>query len=434
MWEYNYTNYDELYHFGIKGMKWGVRRFQNKNGSLTSAGKKRYADSEEGQKLKANIKKAKADYKKAQSEYNKISAKTSFLPTDENAKKLNKSIEDLLDADRAKRRAKLDYNTGKEAARIRDKNVTFENKSKHRLKLEQKYKELGMTDEQAQAAANNRIRTEKILAATAAVTVTAAAAYAFNKKRKEGIDGVIKAGEKLQRIEMTDTDGKLHDVFYTSKGDHDNKRYAGLLGFTRQQQTGHAYMMELAAKNDVKVASKNKAVEVFGELYKNDKEFANAVAPHITTHFNGQSNKIRVGALSHPTDKDLKKMYENFNSAIVDLNMSNNKSASKFYDTLKKQGYGAIQDINDMKYSGFAAKNPLIVFDGANDNIMVKSVTEMTKQGAGAKYGIELGKAMVEQTINQYSGLLAGGVAARAAITYASDDTKQYKDPRKEKK
>lgn len=33
---------NELYHYGIKGQKWGVRRYQNSDGSLTAAGKKRY--------------------------------------------------------------------------------------------------------------------------------------------------------------------------------------------------------------------------------------------------------------------------------------------------------------------------------------------------------------------------------------------------------
>lgn len=41
MGDYILTTNGELYHYGTKGMKWGVRRYQNKDGSLTAAGKKR---------------------------------------------------------------------------------------------------------------------------------------------------------------------------------------------------------------------------------------------------------------------------------------------------------------------------------------------------------------------------------------------------------
>lgn len=58
MWQYNQTG--ELAHYGIPRMKWGVRRYQNKDGSLTPEGRKRYGYDDDDDVVDSHD-----DYKKA---------------------------------------------------------------------------------------------------------------------------------------------------------------------------------------------------------------------------------------------------------------------------------------------------------------------------------------------------------------------------------
>ena len=424
-----YLDADELYHHGIKGMKWGVRRFQRKDGSLTSAGKKRYLDDPSVKSSKAKMESDRVKQRLANAEYNKAYNKASYIPTKSNRQALNKAYADKIKADSEYRRSKFDYGTNKEAARLRESGKEIKNKSKHRLKLEEQYKKMGLTDEQAQAAANKRIRTEKILAASAALTVTACAAYVANKKLKDRIDGVIKAGDQMQRISMTDNGGKLHDVFYAAKGDHDIKRYEGMLGMTRSKQVGSAYKLKLEATRDIKVASKDHAAKIFEDLYKNDDNFRKSVANYVGNNVHG-GNSVN---LSKTSGRNMKKMYENFNSHLVNMRNDPNKVDQAFYDKLKKAGYGAIQDINDMKFSGYNAKNPLIVFDHSNGGINVKSFEKMAgdlNKAANKEALKAVGEQASKDLIEKYGALTTAGLTVSAFGYYNADPTKQYKKVR----
>lgn len=421
-----YMDADELYHHGIKGMKWGVRRFQRKDGSLTSAGKKRYLDDPSVTSSKAKMESDRAKQRLANAEYNKAHNKASYIPTKSNRQALNKAYADKIKADSEYRRSKFDYSTNKEAARLRESGKEIKNKSKHRLKLEEQYKKMGLTDEQAQAAANKRIRTEKILAASAALTVTACAAYVANKKLKDRIDGVIKAGDQMQRISMTDNGGKLHDVFYAAKGDHDIKRYEGMLGMTRSKQVGSAYKLKLEATRDIKVASKDHAAKIFEDLYKSDDNFRKSVANYVRKNVHG-GNSVN---LSKTGGRNMKKMYENFNSHLVNMRTDPRGVDQAFYKKLKEAGYGAIQDINDMKFSGYNAKNPLIVFDHSNGGINVKSFEKMAgdlNKAANKEALKAAGEQASKDLIEKYGALTTAGLTASAFGYYNADPTKQYK-------
>lgn len=80
---------DFLEHHGVKGQKWGIRRYQNTDGTLTEAGKQRYARIEHDRIARNNRK-----YERAINKYDKLADRASI--------KIQKDL-----ADKYKRRAKV---------------------------------------------------------------------------------------------------------------------------------------------------------------------------------------------------------------------------------------------------------------------------------------------------------------------------------------
>ena len=129
MGDFDNITYDEIKHHGIKGQKWGVRRYQNEDGSLTAAGKKRYGTSENFERQYP------ADKKKSD-----MAAIGSSRDAVRGAKEVNRNLREV-EKEKSSKKQKKANKMIEEAARDKAKSMTDQElrAAVNRLNMEENY-------------------------------------------------------------------------------------------------------------------------------------------------------------------------------------------------------------------------------------------------------------------------------------------------------
>ena len=213
---------EELRHYGIKGMKWGVRRFENKNGTLTPAGKKRYSD--EVYEKKAAYKQAKKDYNKSfNSAYNKSHqayslSKKKRQDNDKRWEDASKKAESMNKAKDEYKKAKKDYDSSPE----------------------------GMA-----AAAARRKKALKIGAAVAGTAIAAYGAYKVHEYVKtKNCQIAAERGKKFATDDFFKEQARLQMDFLTDKNVTNNSLSVNVNAYARSSANQ-------ASKDSFRTAAKN---------------------------------------------------------------------------------------------------------------------------------------------------------------------------------
>lgn len=356
----------ELYHYGIKGQKWGVRRYQNDDGSLTPSGKKRYSDD---------------------SQINSIKRK-------ETPKK------GLI--------------------------------QKRKDKLTEHYISKGYKPNAAKTMAEQRMKTEAVLAVVGTIAVTAVAIKVARRIGQDYVDQTFKSGKVIQNIGANPNANFKDTPFFAAVNRADKKAYGmnyadekRAMVKRRVAQGDREYQgifnNQIKLTGDVRRASVVNAQKIFYEKMDSDPQFRKEVLD--TLKKTNYSDSKAVGEYLQK-GKHARKLYDRFNQALATPQFQSAEIHKKYYDELKKHGYNAILDINDTRYSGYkkVSKSPTIFFgDDKWEKISSRKLsdTEITKNAIKFSIGY-----IAKNQGKSITKLVGAGAGVKAV--YDQSSVKQY--------
>ena len=356
-----FISQNELYHYGIKGMKWGVRRFQNEDGSLTTAGKKRYGDESTGSDKK--------------------------MSSNNGSKTPRKGL----------------------IARRKDS-------------LTQKYIAKGYSQTAAKTMAEQRMRTEAVLAVVGTVAVTAVAIKVARRIGQDYVDQTFKSGKVIQNIGANPNANFKDTPFFAAVNKSDKKAYGMMYpnekrgmakDFAAQRGLKYEgiYKNEIKLNNDVKRASVANAQKIFYQKMDADPKFKKDVLDTLKkTDYNDTT------AVTNYTKNGIhsRKLYDRFNQALATPQFQDAGIHKQYYDEMKKHGYNAILDINDTRYSGYKkiSKSPTIFFgDDKWEKISNKKLSDAEIDSNVSKYAYGLIAKQGAKNVSKIAGVVVGAKA-----------------------